>query len=352
MSPPFLLAILFLLLASVQSSHISGWKWSAVPQLLPSSTTRYAANCGPQAYIFYYQILVGFKPQETEQVTYLNFQWGQANGQPGARVWQRLTVPSATSPVEPSLVDLVVQQSIIAFWVTDSGTLSQAIQDSTYSPPQWDQYTTTPYNVPKTQPLSPWSDTLEAPIELYHLVPGTHTIANMTTDGYNLFGDFPSAIHNAWTSGATTNNDVAECMFLYYMGSNAAGTAPDGHLWYSVLSYNTNNYQQAPVNTGFPIDADSDISAIQWNNGTVYNMVWFKYQGEAVYIMWQATAADQGFMHPYLFHTGINITMGPSAVTYSDPYYDDYIVSLFFSNVNPSTGQYAIYNAIGMQDGF
>ena len=342
----FVLFVLSLLLVCVSSSHLSGWTWSAVPTVLPSSITRYAPNCGPQAYIFYYQLLVCFKPYETNQLTYLNYYWGGPNGN---RVWTREIVPGATSPVEGALVDLPIQTSIIAMWVSMNGSLATAVQDSDYNPPSWDQYHQSQIYMPTTQPPTPWPDTLDAYIELYHLVPGTHTIANITTDGYSLFEDYPSAIHNAWTSGSTTKNNVDEQMWLYYMGANAAGTAPDGYVWYTYIDPDTTNYYSNPVNSGFPIDHDSCISAVQWNNGTVYNMVFWKYHSEIVYIMYEAYSENSGYTHPYLFHTGINITAGPSAVSYFDTFYDDYIISLFFTNVNPN-GQYAVYNAIGMQD--
>ena len=349
MSSSFLLVVLSLLLASVHSSHLSGWTWSAQPQLLPDSTTRYAPNCGPQAYIFYYQLLVCFKPLETTQLTYLNFYWG---GPVGTRTWQREIVPNAFSPVEGALVDLPIQTSIIAMWVAMNGSFATAVQDSDYNPPQWDQYHASQVYMPTNVPPTPWSDTLDAYIELYHMVPGTRTIANITTDGYSLFEDYPSAVHNAWTSGSTTKNNVDQLMWLYYMGSNAQGTAPDGYVWYINIDPDTDNYYSNPVNTGFPIDHDSTISAVQWNNGSVYNMVFWKYQGEIVYIMYKATGTAQGIFYPDLFHTGVNSTSGPSAVSYFDSYYDDYIITLFFSNINPATGQYAVYSAIGMQDNF
>ena len=349
MSSILLLVVLSLLALTIQASHLDGWTWSAQPTILPSSTTRYAPNCGPQAYIFYYQLLVCFKPVETDQLTYLNFNWG---GPDGDRVWSRQIVPGATSPVEGALVDLPIQTSIIALWVAENGSLATAVQDSDYNPPQWDQYHQSQIYLPTTQPPTPWPDTLEAYIELYHLVPGTHTIANITTDGYSLFEDYPSAIHNAWTSGATTKNNQDEQMWLYYMGSNTAGTAADGYLWYTHIDPDGSNYYANPVNSGFQIDADSTISAVQWNNGTVYNFVFFKYLNEIVYIVYEAYYTNTGYTHPYLFHTGIATTSGPSAVSYYDTFYDDNIISIFFSKINPSTGQYAVYNAIGMQDGW
>ena len=338
---------LSLLTVSVQSAHISGWTWSSAPALLPYSTTRYAPNCGPQAFIFYYQLLVCFKPLETDQLTYLNYYWG---GDVGTRTWTREIVPNAFSPVEGVLVDLPIQTSIIAMWVQENGTLSTAVQDSDYNPPVWDQYHQSQVALPTNIPPTPWPDTLEAYIELYHLVPGTHTLANITTDGYSLFEDYSSTITNAWTSGATTKNNVDMYMWLYYMGTNAAGTAPDGFVWYTCIDPNTDNVYTTPVNTGFPIDADSTISAVQWNNGSVYNMVFWKYEGEIVYMFYKATDTHYGIHYPELYHTGVNCTAGPSAVSYYDTYLDDYVITLFFSNVNPNTGEFAVYSAIGTQD--
>ena len=346
-----LLSLLSFVLAllSVDATHIDGWTWSTTPALLPDSTTRYAPNCGPQAFIFYYQLLVCFKPLETDQLTYLNFYWG---GDVGTRTWSRQIVPGASSPVEGVLVDLPIQTSIIAMWVSENGSFATAVQDSDYNPPQWDQYHQSQVYMPTNIPITPWSDTLDAYISLYHLVPGTTTLANITTDGYSLFEDYPSAINNAWTSGATTKNNADQYMWLFYLGAKADGSGPDGWVWYTCLDNNSDNYQTNPVNTGFPVDGDSTISAVQWNNGSVYNMVFWKYQGEIVYILTKAIDLHVDIHYPTLFHTGINTTSGPSAVSYFDTYLDDYIITVFFSKINPATGQYAVYSAIGTQDNF